>query len=67
GLDGENMRHVSQMLKEISREKIIFIISHDIEFIANTCERVLCLHEGKVFEDFILGYENLSKLRTLLE
>ncbi|GAA0060158.1 MULTISPECIES: ABC transporter ATP-binding protein [Bacillota] len=67
GLDGENMRHVSQILKEISREKIIFIISHDIEFIANTCERVLCLHEGKVFDDFILGHENLSKLKALLE
>ncbi|MDO5717760.1 MAG: ABC transporter ATP-binding protein [Tissierellia bacterium] len=41
GLDYKNMLRVSKIIKELSeRGKLILIISHDYEFINNTCNRV---------------------------
>ena len=67
GLDGENMRKVSRLLRDLSEEKLVFVISHDIEFIVDICDRVVCLRDGKVFEDFILDSGNVRKLKSLLE
>ncbi len=43
GLDFSSMKNVSDLIKSISEDKIIFIISHDIEFINKSCTRVICL------------------------
>ena len=67
GLDGENMRSVSQILKALNQKgKLIFIISHDFEFLLNTCERILHLQNGAVAEDFILTGKTVDKLKSLL-
>ncbi|RKM56203.1 ATP-binding cassette domain-containing protein [Butyrivibrio sp. CB08] len=47
GLDYDSMIRVSEMIKELSDNgAIIFLVSHDFEFITNTCTRLLDLDAG---------------------
>lgn len=67
GLDGESMRSVSKIFEKLNQSgKIIFIISHDLEFLLNTCGRIVHIHDGKVAEDFLLTDQTVDKLKTLL-
>ncbi|MDO5707199.1 MAG: ATP-binding cassette domain-containing protein [Andreesenia angusta] len=47
GLDFDSMNNVSELIKNIAKDKIIFIISHDIEFVNKICTRVFFLDKGK--------------------
>src|SRR5699024_6846348 len=47
GLDLENMNRVSALLSDLRSEgKTVFVITHDYEFLLNTCDRVLWLDHG---------------------
>lgn len=47
GLDGKNMRNVSDVIRQTAREgKAVLIITHDEEFIADTYHRVIRLQDG---------------------
>lgn len=49
GMDYKNMRKISDLIKNMStKENIIWIVSHDIEFLNETSDEVLCL------EDFLV-------------
>ncbi len=55
GLDYKSMQQVSKLIKaQRDLGTNFLIISHDIEFIANTCQRVIALENGKVKEDYYL-------------
>ncbi|PWJ95297.1 energy-coupling factor transport system ATP-binding protein [Oceanotoga teriensis] len=41
GLDYDNMIKVSSMIKKLSKNHIIIVITHDIEFLNNTCSKIL--------------------------
>lgn len=67
GLDGESMRNVSRILIELSQKgKLIFVISHDVEFLVQTCGRIIHIEQGYVTEDFALDKGTISKLKELL-
>ena len=48
GLDYLNMLEISKVIKEFSKDKIIFIVTHDKELIDNTCNKLLEIFNGKV-------------------
>ena len=48
GLDYINMLMTSELLKEHSKDKIIFIATHDMEFANLVCNRVLDLEKHKI-------------------
>ena len=49
GLDGEHMRKVSAMLRSLSEKgKTILVISHDTQFLLNSCDRVLNLDKQEL-------------------
>lgn len=53
GLDGENMRGISAHLKNLSQKgRTIFVITHDYEFAASTCNRTVRLMDGCCQMDF---------------
>ncbi|RCX18839.1 energy-coupling factor transport system ATP-binding protein [Anaerobacterium chartisolvens] len=59
GLDYESMKMVSGILKLQSQQgKIICIISHDYEFLNETCTRILHLDNGEVVKDFNMSEDN---------
>ena len=46
GMDYKNMIRISKLIKEMStKDNIIFIVSHDIEFLNETADSILCLEE----------------------
>ena len=48
GMDYKNMIRISKLIKEMSnKDNIIFIVSHDIEFLNETADSILCLEEFK--------------------
>lgn len=66
GLDFQNMRRISEHLKSLAEKgKTILIITHDFEFAAMTCNRVLHFSDESHVEDFSLQ-GNLKKLYSCL-
>ena len=55
GLDYGNMRTVCTLIDEFTgAENAAIIITHDYEFIMNSCNRVILLEDGRIAEDFAL-------------
>ena len=48
-LDPRNRRNLIRILNELPSAKLI--ASHDLDFIYDTCDRVLLLHEGRLAAD----------------
>lgn len=65
GLDLKHMKQVSKLLKELKlMGKTIMIISHDLELILRTCDRVLHFEKGQVKQDYGLR-DNEKKLISI--
>lgn len=65
GLDFNSMERVRLLIQEQQKKGIkFFIISHDIEFIARTCNRILKMENGKIVEDYYLK-DMASLLRSM--
>ena len=68
GLDLENMNRVSALLSDLRSEgKTIFVITHDYEFLLNTCDRVLWLDHGTIRKDVRLTTEILPALQEFFK
>ena len=62
GLDYRNMRTVCSLIREFTgEERAAVIITHDVEFIMNSCNRVVLLEGGRIAEDFPLGGDGALK------
>ncbi|MDO4281320.1 MAG: energy-coupling factor ABC transporter ATP-binding protein [Peptococcaceae bacterium] len=63
GLDYDSMVRVSGLIKELAQSgMIIFVVTHDFEFIARTCSRVLMLDAAGAMRDRALSREVLEDL-----
>ena len=51
GLDYDSMAQVSALIRSLAVHRIIFIVTHDYEFICKTCTRVLRFGETKLLSD----------------
>lgn len=66
GLDFHSMRQVSGMIRKLSElGKVIFVVTHDYEFICQTCSRLLHFDEGEMSEDLPINTDTIPKLREL--
>ncbi len=65
GLDSGSMLRVAGLIVDLAGAgKVIFVVSHDYEFVVNTCRRVICLADGTVQDSFLLGAETAGKLQA---
>ena len=66
GLDFDSMTQVAGLIRRLSdMGKVIFIVTHDFEFVCRTCSRVLHFDEGEMPDDVSVIMEALPKLREL--
>lgn len=67
GLDRNSMALVAECVRRMSRAgRIVFVISHDLEFLALTVTRAVYLNQGQVQEDFSVGSPSeFEKVRAL--
>lgn len=63
GLDYDSMKQVSDLIKKLSSQgKVLFVVTHDYEFLASTCNRVLHFDNETLVEDYPITAESLKNL-----
>ncbi len=66
GLDFDSMEQVAGLIKKLAAAgKVIFVVTHDYEFICRTCSRLLHFDEGKMPDDIAVCGEQEEILREL--
>lgn len=66
GLDWCNMMQVVKQLQKLAEMgKIIFVVTHDFEFLAAACNRILHLSDGTIADDFALCNSTLPRLTSI--
>jgi energy-coupling factor transport system ATP-binding protein len=67
GLDGEAMKQVAGIFSTLAQNGcIVFIITHDYEFLLESATRILHLADGTITDDFPLNDKTLGRLRNIL-
>jgi len=62
----DSMAQVAELIRELSAAgKIIFIVTHDYEFICRTCSRVLHVDHGEQCDDFSVSPMTENQIRKL--
>lgn len=68
GLDFDSMVRLSSLLRQLSdMGKIIFIATHDYEFVCRICTRVLHLDGGRVQDDLSVTEELLPTMKNIFD
>lgn len=63
GLDHQNMKRVKEVMKVLRQNgKMVLVITHDFEFLLNTCDRVLIIEDGTVRTDYHLDEAHFSQI-----
>jgi ABC-2 type transport system ATP-binding protein len=60
GLDPRGMAEVRSIIKELKREKTVFMASHLLFEVSETCEKVALIDRGK-----LLAFDEVQKLETV--
>lgn len=64
GLDYHNMLRVCQILKELRRQgKIIFVITHDYEFLLAACDRIVEIEHGEITHDYPISTHTMPQIK----
>lgn len=65
GLDYDSMIQVSKLISKLkSYGKIIFVVTHDYEFITLICNRIVHFDDKTQKDDFLINEENIKKLKN---
>ena len=68
GLDFDSMVRLSALIRRLSdMGKVIFIVTHDYEFVCRTCTRVLHLDGGGIRADFPITEELLPTMKKIFD
>ncbi len=66
GLDFDSMIRLADMIQRLSSMgKIIFVVTHDYEFVCQTCTRIIGLEGGMLKDDFPICRETEEQLKLL--
>ncbi len=64
GLDPVQIREIRDLIRELSRERLLILSTHILKDLDGLCTRALMLHEGKLIRDLRIAEEDNSE-RTL--
>ena len=68
GLDYDSMVRLSSLIRRLSdMGKVIFIVTHDYEFVCRTCTRVLHLDGGEIRDDFSITEALLQTVKKIFD
>ena len=68
GLDFDSMVRLSALIRRLSdMGKVIFIVTHDYEFVCRTCTRVLHLDGGGIRNDFAITEELRPTMKSIFD
>jgi len=62
-LDYDSMINVSRLFQTLSAMgKVLFVVTHDYEFLISACTRILHLGDGGIVGDYAMSPQNEEKL-----
>lgn len=68
GQDAESLKRCAELIREMGKEKTVLIITHDLELIADACDRCIGLCDGHAdTEFFIRSQQDLQAVRQYME
>ena len=68
GLDFDNMVRVAKLIGRLAQMgKIIFVVTHDYEFVCQTCTRLLRLDDGGMQDYLSVTEDNLPKIKEIFD
>lgn len=68
GQDAESLKRCAKLIREMGKEKTVLIITHDLELIADACDRCIGLSGGHAdTEFFIRSQQDLQAVRRYME
>ena len=68
GQDAESLERCAALIREMRKEKTVLIITHDLELIANACDRCIGLAGGRAETEFPMRSErDLRAIRQYME
>lgn len=68
GLDYDSMAQVAGLIRRLaSSGKIIFVVTHDYEFVCQSCSRLIHFDNGTLADDLLLSGQNEKKIRTIFD
>lgn len=68
GQDAESLKRCAELIREMGKEKTVLIITHDLELIADACDRCIGLSGGHSdTEFFIRSQQDLQAVRRYME
>lgn len=66
GLDFDSTVRLSFLIRRLSdMGKVIFIVTHDYEFVCRTCARVIHLDGGGIQDDMTVTKDNLPRIKEI--
>lgn len=66
GLDFDSMWQVAALIQKLAADKIIFVVTHDYEFICQVCSRIIHLGQGQMTAGITVSEENEEQMRELM-
>lgn len=70
-LDSENSDNILELLKKLSQNMLVLIVTHDTERVKNYADRVVKINDGKIESDLVLKKDienkNLAKSQCKIE
>ena len=68
GQDAESLKRCAKLIREMGKEKTVLIITHDLELIADACNRCIGLSGGHADTDFFIrAQQDLQAVRRYME
>lgn len=67
GLDLQSMERVTELIRKLSKDHGILVISHDHEFIRRVAGRIVFLEDGRIKKDLTAGEDLASKVQKIFE
>ena len=68
GLDYDSMVRLAALIRQLAAMgKVIFVVTHDYEFVCRTCTRVLHLDSGGIQDDLTVSKETVPRIQALFD
>ena len=68
GLDFDSMEQVALLIQKLSAMgKVIFVVTHDYEFVCQTCSRLIRFDHHALADDLPVCIENKERIYALME
>lgn len=61
-LDSKSAKDVIEILKNVAKDKLVIVVTHNIEQIENIATRIIKMHDGRIIENVEIKKINLDNL-----